>query len=92
MFQDDFCQQVFEVLVEVFRKEGPDGLSRGQVTEGCQPGEAVQSPEQLRDRWGALGGEERGTGHRGQGSTPCLPHTASVIQQSPTSPEASVAG
>lgn len=54
MFQDDFCQQVFEVLVEIFWKEGQNGLGRGQVPEGHQPGEAVQSLEQLQDRGAGL--------------------------------------
>lgn len=50
MFQDDFRQQVFEVLVEILRKESQNRLGRGQVVEGRQPGEAVQSLEQLQDR------------------------------------------
>lgn len=47
VLQDDFCQQVFEVLVEIFWKESQNRLSRGQVTEGHQPSEVVQSLEQL---------------------------------------------
>lgn len=50
MLQDDFRQQVFEVLVEVFRKESQNRFCRGQVTECHQPGEAVQSPEQLQEK------------------------------------------
>lgn len=62
MLQDDFCQQVFEVLVEIFRKESQNRLSRGQVTEGHQPSEVVQSLEQLWDRRGspAAEGQEQG--------------------------------
>lgn len=50
MFQDDFCQQVFEALVEILRKESQNRLSGGQVAEGHQPGEAVQGLEQLQGR------------------------------------------
>lgn len=50
MFQDDFCQQVFEALVEILRKESQNRFSRGQVAEGHQPGEAVQGLEQLQGR------------------------------------------
>ena len=46
VFQDDFCQQVFEVLVEIFRKECQNRLGRGQVSEDCHPSEAVTSREQ----------------------------------------------
>lgn len=42
VFQEDFCQQIFEVLVEVFRKESQNCLSEGQITKHCQPGEAAQ--------------------------------------------------
>lgn len=52
MFQDDFCQQVFEVLVEIFWKESQNRVGRGQVPEGHQPSEAVQSLEQLQDKEG----------------------------------------
>lgn len=74
VFQDDFCQQVFEVLVEIFRKESQNRLGRGQVTECRQPGEAVQSLEQLQDRRGALGGEEKWGRGQGTGLYP-LPAT-----------------
>lgn len=78
MFKDDFCQQVFEVLVEVFRKESQNRLSRGQVTERRQPGEAVQGLEQLQDRWGAPGGEEEWGRGQGTALSP-LPATLPVI-------------
>ena len=64
MFQDDFCQQVFEVLVEIFRKECQNRLGRGEVTEHSQPGEAVQGLEQLRGRRGAWVVRGTGTGDR----------------------------
>lgn len=41
---------MFEVLVEILGKESQNLLGRGQVTEHGQPGEAVQSPEQLQGR------------------------------------------
>lgn len=65
MFQDDFCQQVFEVLVEIFRKECQNRLGRGQVSEDCHPSEAVQSLEQLQERRGAMGSDEQGAGEGG---------------------------
>lgn len=69
VLQDDFRQQVFEVLVEIFRKKSQNCLSRGQITEGHQPSEVVQSLEQLQDREGSTAAEgwgqegtRRGTG------------------------------
>lgn len=64
VFQDDFCQQVFEVLVEIFRKECQNCLGGGEVTEHGQPGEAVQGLEQLRGRRGAWAVRGTGTGDR----------------------------
>lgn len=85
MFQDDFCQQVFEVLVEIFRKECQNRLGRGQVLEDCHPGEAVQSLEQLQERRGAMGSDEQGAGGRGRGACHTL---APSFKLSPRSPEA----
>lgn len=85
MFQDDFCQQVFEVLVEIFRKECQNRLGRGQVSEDCHPGEAVQSLEQLQERRGAMGSDEQGAGGRGRGACHTL---APSFKLSPRSPEA----
>ena len=71
MFQDDFRQQVFEVLVEIFREESQNRLGGGQVTKHHQPGEAVQSLEQLQERWEPWALRESG---RGPGLSP-LPAT-----------------
>lgn len=46
--------------MEIFRKESQNRLSRGQVTEGHQPGEVVQSLEQLQDREGSPVAEGQG--------------------------------
>lgn len=78
--------------MEIFRKESQNRLSRGQVPEHHQPGEAVQSLEQLQDRWGALGSEKWGRGW-GQGSKPLLlgrgpDKLCQSLKLSPVHPEA----
>lgn len=50
MLQDDFCQQIFEVLVEIFWKKSQNRFGRGQVPEGHQPSEVVQRLEQLWEK------------------------------------------
>ena len=93
VFQDDFCQQVFEVLVEIFRKECQNCLGRGEVAEHSQSGEAVQGLEQLRGRRGAWAVRGTGTGGRAPsaaGKRAC--HPPPSLKMGLRSPEAPGAG